>query len=169
MGLKDKIKYVPSVIPTASTAKQTYDYYVDPTVPTIEELREQAEAEKSQAEAKTMKGREEWAVNKEIAKVGKWETVVVQPPALCLSNHQTSTDGNNKNDSGSTHDQGAEFQDDDEDEEDLHTFKVREKELDIPIEEDGDKKDEEAVTFKKRKVADSTMKSRKKKPLRKKD
>lgn len=135
-------------------------------MPTIEELRQQSEAEKVK-----LQGREEWALNKEIAKVGEWETVVSTPPPADPT--QDATTKNEKNaESTSTHDQGAEFQDDDEDQEDLHHFKIKEKEypadLDIAPEQD---QDSEPLTFKKRKKDgnDTTFKSRKKKPLRKKD
>lgn len=161
---KDRHKYTSSTPAAPITpSKRTQSYYVDPTVPTIEELREQAEAEKKQV----VEGREEWAVNKEIAKVGEWETVVAQPPPAASDN---SYKGKNTdtNASTSTHDQAPEFQDDDEDEEDLHSFKIKEKELDVPVHEDDNKEGEE-VTFKKRKLADSGIKSRKKKPLRKKE
>lgn len=149
-----------SYVSNSTPAKKSYDYYVDPTVPTIEELREQAQAEKEQAKA--VEGREEWAVNTQIAKVGEWETVVVQPSVVTETSNDVQKDGKD----GATHDQAAQFQDDDEDEEDLHSFKIKEKELDIPIEGDDEK---QAVTFNKRKLGDSTIKSRKKKPLRKKD
>ncbi|CAO3650894.1 unnamed protein product [Mucor hiemalis] len=160
MDPKDRYKYASSTPPAPITpSKRTQSYYVNPTVPTIEELREQAEAEKQQA----VEGREEWAVNKEIAKVGEWETVAVQAPPPAAS--ENTYKGKN-NESGSAHDQAPEFQDDDEDQEDLHSFKIKEKELDVPI---LDHKEGEEVTFKKRKLADSGMKSRKKKPLRKKE
>lgn len=154
------IAYVPT---TTTTRKTTTDYYVDPTVPTIEELRQQALDESQQTPPAAAEGREEWAVNTEIAKVGEWETVVTQPAFA-----QTHNDANKdtKTDEKAKHDQSAHFQDDDEDEEDLHRFKIKEKELDIPIEE---QEQEETVTFKKRKLGDSAIKSRKKKPLRKKD
>ncbi|CAO0798234.1 unnamed protein product [Mucor circinelloides] len=146
--------------------RKATEYYVSPNVPTIEELRQQSEAEKVK-----LQGREEWALNKEIAKVGEWETVVSTPPAADPT--QDATTKNEKNaESTSTHDQGAEFQDDDEDQEDLHHFKIKEKEypadLDIAPEQD---QDSEPLTFKKRKKDgnDTTFKSRKKKPLRKKD
>ncbi|KAL9537082.1 hypothetical protein MBANPS3_012098 [Mucor bainieri] len=147
--------------------RKATEYYVSPNVPTIEELRQQSEAEKVK-----LQGREEWAVNKEIAKVGEWETVV-STPATAVDSTQNSSSNNDKNaDSTSTHDQGAEFQDDDEDQEDLHHFKIREKEypadLDIGPEQE---QDSEPLTFKKRKNDGdgTTFKSRKKKPLRKKD
>lgn len=131
-------------------------------------MRQQAEDEKRQAEVEKIEGREEWAVNKEIAKVGEWEIVVVQPAAPTISSSNANKNKDSKSEDVSTHDQKAEFQDDDEDEEDLHGFKIKEKELDIPVEEE-DQNGEEIVTFKKRKMGDSSMKSRKKKPLRKKD
>ncbi|KAI8065972.1 hypothetical protein BDF21DRAFT_426749 [Thamnidium elegans] len=150
-------------VPTSTATKKSTDYYVDPTVPTIEELRQQALEESQQTPPAAVEGREEWAVNTEIAKVGEWETVVAQP-TLTHTNNDTNKD--DKTDGKATHDQVAQFQDDDEDEEDLHSFKIKEKELDIPTEEE---KEQETVTFKKRKLGDSAIKSRKKKPLRKKD
>jgi hypothetical protein len=161
---KDRLKYASSSTPVNTAApRKTYDYYVDPTVPTIEELRAQAEAEK-QEKVDAVEGREEWAVNKEIAKVGEWETVA-PPPAPPIQSEKSFNQTNTE--SGSMHDQAPQFQDDEEDEEDLHTFKIKEKELDIPINEEDDKKEE--ITFKKRKLGDSAIKSRKKKPLRKKE
>ncbi|KAL0573268.1 hypothetical protein ABG067_009212, partial [Albugo candida] len=57
------------------------------------------------------------------------------------------------NHGGSMHDQAPQFQDDDEDDqEDLHAFKIKEKELQVPI---GDDNTQEQVTFKKRKLGDS--------------
>lgn len=157
------IAYVPT---TTTTRKTTTDYYVDPTVPTIEELRQQALDESQQTPpAAAAEGREEWAVNTEIAKVGEWETVVTQP-AFAQANNDAKKD--DTTDEKATHDQSAQFQDDDEDEEDLHRFKIKEKELDIPIEQE-EEKEQGTVTFKKRKLGDSAIKSRKKKPLRKKD
>lgn len=155
--------YVPS---STSSVKKNIDYYVDPTVPTIEELRQQAYEEQQQVKAEPVEGREEWAVNTEIAKVGEWETVAAPRPTLSQAYKDANKD--DKLEGKSTHDEAPQFQDDDEDEEDLHSFKIKEKELDIPIEE-GNGKEEEAVTFKKRKLGDSFIKSRKKKPLRKKD
>lgn len=149
-------------VPTTTTTRKTTDYYVDPTVPTIEELRQQALEESQQTPPAAVEGREEWAVNTEIAKVGEWETVVSQP-AFAQTNNDPNKD--DKTDVKATHDQSAQFQDDDEDEEDLHTFKIKEKELAIPIDEE----EKEQITFKKRKLGDSAIKSRKKKPLRKKD
>lgn len=104
-------------------------------------------------------------MNKEIAKVGEWEIVEAPEPSIA----SPSTQKEHKKDEATTHDQKPEFQDDDEDQEDLHTFKIREKEfpadLDITTEDTA-----EDVTFKKRKLGDaSSFKSRKKKPLRKKD
>lgn len=148
-----------SYVSNSTPIKKSYDYHVDPTVPTIEELREQAQAEQQQAKA--AEGREEWAVNTQIAKVGEWETVAVPEPVVT----ETSNEVQNESKESATHDQAPQFQDDDEDEEDLHSFRIKEKELDIPIEGDDEK---QAVTFKKRKLGDSNMKSRKK-TFRKKD
>jgi hypothetical protein len=138
----------------------TADYYVDPNVPTIEELRQQAQAEKTAA----LQGREEWAVNKEIAKVGEWEIVetpvAVTPPSPTLKEKKEET---------TTHDQKPEFQDDDEDQEDLHSFKIREKEFPTDLDTDTVAVDDDSLMFKKRKLGDGAFKSRKKKPLRKKD
>ncbi len=157
---KDRMKYASSTKTTVATpSKRTFDYYVDPTVPTIEELREQAENEKKAA----IQGNEAWAVKKEIAQVGEWETVEAPPPPPSTQS-ETSLP---KETSGSMHDQAPQFQDDDEDDqEDLHAFKIKEKELEVPISDDTQ---EEQVTFKKRKLGDPGIKSRKKKPLRKKE
>jgi hypothetical protein len=165
---KDRHKYASSSTSLDTSTRKTYNYYIDPTVPTIEELRQQAEEEKRKTEMEKIEGREEWAVNKEIAKVGEWETVVSQPVAPLLSSNNANKSNDGKTESTSTHDQKPEFQDDDHDEEGLHGFKIKEKELDIPVEE-GIQNTGEEVTFKKRKLGDSAIKSRKKKPLRKKD
>lgn len=151
--------YVPSSKPAS---KRTVEYYVDPTVPTIEELRQQALEEQQQIKPEAVEGRDEWSVNTEIAKVGEWETVVAQPSSTPQIHHDTK---NESTEGTATHDQAPQFQDDDEDEEDLHTFKLKEKELEVPVFD----KLQEDVTFKKRKLGDSAFKSRKKKPLRKKD
>lgn len=167
VGIQDRYKSPSGSSSADKPIRKATEYYVSPNVPTIEELRQQSELEKTKVQ-----GREEWAVNKEIAKVGEWETVVTKPAV----NSTIDVDGNKnerKNaDSTATHDQGAEFQDDDEDQEDLHHFKIKEKEypadLDILPEQD---QGTEALTFKKRKLGSdsTTFKSRKKKPLRKKD
>lgn len=166
VGLQDRNKYGSTYTTEEKPVRKAVDYYVNPNVPTIEELRQQAQAEKDQTAA--VKGREEWAVNKEIAKVGEWE--IVEAPAPSIT--QPSTQKEYKKDEATTHDQKPEFQDDDEDQEDLHSFKIREKEfpadLDIGNEDPAD--EDTAVTFKKRKLGDTaSFKSRKKKPLRKKD
>lgn len=160
---KDRMKYASSTTKTtiATPSKRAFDYYVDPTVPTIEELREQAENEKKAA----VQGNEAWAVKKEIAQVGEWETVEASPLPLPVVQQQKEFV---KDSSGSMHDQAPQFQDDDEDDqEDLHSFKIKEKELQVPISDDT--QEEAQVTFKKRKLGDSGIKSRKKKPLRKKE
>ena len=151
-------KYTPPA--GTSAPRKAYDHYVDPTVPTIEELRQQAEAEKVEA----VKGREEWAVNKEIAKVGEWETVEAPPPPPVSTQPQEDVKDIKLTTSGPHHD----IPDDDEDEEDLHAFKIKEKELEIPMDDNNDKGED--ISFKKRKLGESSsFKSRKKKPLRKKD
>ncbi|KAI8637227.1 hypothetical protein BD408DRAFT_447800 [Parasitella parasitica] len=169
VGIQDRYK-VPSGSSTADKPirKATTEYYTAPNVPTIEELRQQSQT----AEKQLVQGREEWALNKEIAKVGEWETVVAQPAAnLALDDTDINVRRNNAG-STATHDQNAEFQDDDEDQEDLHHFKIKEKEypadLDIALEAGQDHK--QPLTFKKRKQSDSTsFAPKKKKPLRKKD
>lgn len=128
-------------------------------IPTIEELREQAAAEQRQR----MVGNEEWAVKADVAQVGEWE--IVAPPPAPVRVEKTE---DQKKTTSTTHDQAPELQDDDEGaDEDLNNFKIKEKELptDLAEEETG-----EEVTFKKRKLGgDNLFKSRKKKPLRKKD
>ncbi|CEP11536.1 hypothetical protein [Parasitella parasitica] len=171
VGIQDRYK-VPSgsSIADKPIRKATTEYYTPPNVPTIEELRQQSQA----TEKQPAQGREEWALNKEIAKVGEWETVVTQPaanPALDVDDGNSSERKNNA-ESTAAHDQGAEFQDDDDDQEDLHHFKLKEKEYpaDLDIAPETDQDSQEPLTFKKRKQSDSSsFKARKKKSLRKKD
>ncbi|KAI8087052.1 uncharacterized protein B0P05DRAFT_533504 [Gilbertella persicaria] len=153
--------------PSSSAPDKVLDYHIipnDPAPPTIQELRQQAIA----AGLPVLQGREEWALNKEVAKVGEWETVepVAPPPP-------PPADETNKKQAFTTHDQRPEFQDDDEhDEENLHSFKIREKEFpaDLDIAPEEEQQEGEVVTFKKRKLGsdESGFKARKKKPLRKK-
>ncbi|KAI8349420.1 hypothetical protein BD560DRAFT_410336 [Blakeslea trispora] len=157
VGIADRAKHVSHTLP----AKRTDYYYApQPTIPTIEELRQGKKAEEK--ESPTL-GRDEWAVKKEIAQVGEWETVAqpIMPPSPVQTReiqHEPTT-----------HDQRPEFQDDDEQDDDLHSFKIREKELPV-----DDLADQTEVTFRKRKVANeenegTLFKARKKKPLRKKE
>jgi hypothetical protein len=115
----------------------------------------------AEEQRKKMLGRDEWAVKQDVAQVGEWE-VVAPPKRATVKETQEDT----KTKAGTTHDQAPELQDDDEGDDDLNNFKLREKELPIdPVLDSG-----EEVAFKKRKIGgDSTFKSRKKKPLRKKD
>lgn len=167
VGVQERYKVASGSSSAADTPiRKATEYYVNPNIPTIEELRQQSQAEKQKVE-----GREEWAVNKEIAKVGEWETVVVAKPAANSRLDAAAKTERENAGSTATHDQGAEFQDDDEDQEDLHHFKIREKEY--PADVDILPEDQqEPLTFKKRKADSSdstTFKARKKKPLRKKD
>lgn len=131
------------------------NYYV----PSIHELRNP-----KKEEAVQMGGREEWAIGKEIAKVGNWEVVTPTEPLASTPNKVKKKDQQ----IGTTHDQAPEFQDDDEDKEDLHQFKIKEKEYPDDIQQE--EAPQENVVFKKRKLADSDgIKSKKKKPLRKKE
>ncbi|RCH92657.1 hypothetical protein CU097_011979 [Rhizopus azygosporus] len=148
-----------SRVSRTSTSTGAYGYGANYYVPTIEELRNPTVKEQK------VEGREEWAVSKDVAKVGEWEVVTpVTPP--------TSEPGTTKRDDQqqqrSTHDQAPEFQDDDEgtNEEDLNAFKLKEKEY--PTNAFSIDDSTEQVVFKKRKLADSSI-SRKKKPLRKKE
>ncbi|KAI8372541.1 hypothetical protein EDC96DRAFT_572765 [Choanephora cucurbitarum] len=158
VGIADRWKHTSST-QSALPARKATDYYYapQPVVPTIEELRQ---GKKTTKEVQSQ-GRDEWAVNKEIAKVGEWETVAqpIMPSSPTLKEDQPTT----------THDQRPEFQDDDEQDDDLNSFKIKEKEL--PVEDDVP--DQQEVTFKKRKLAnedsEGLFKSRKKKPLRKKE
>ena len=167
MGIADRLKHTSSA-QSALPARKATDYYYapQPVIPTIEELR-QGKTTKEQ-EIKSTQGRDEWAVNKEIAKVGEWETVA-QPIMPSSSTHDLEKDQPAATTTTTTHDQRPEFQDDDEQDDDLSSFKIKEKEL--PIEDDVP--DQQEVTFKKRKLAnedsEDLFKSRKKKPLRKKE
>jgi hypothetical protein len=70
-----------------------------------------------------LQGRDEWALPQDDAMIGKWQTVSTGAPkgaGTKKTNDQAAT---------TTHDQAPEFQDDDEDqEEDLKEFKIKEKE-----------------------------------------
>ncbi|KAG0745896.1 hypothetical protein G6F57_008725 [Rhizopus arrhizus] len=94
------------------------NYYV----PTIEELRNPSAKNQTLA----TQGREEWAINKEIAKVGEWEVVTPVATPTSSSSNKTRKDDHQT----TTHDQAPEFQDDDDDHtvEDLNSFKIKEKE-----------------------------------------
>lgn len=151
--------------PSASRASRTststgaYGYGANYYVPTIEELRNPTVIEQK------VEGREEWAVNKDVAKVGEWEVVTPVTPPISESG---TTKRDDQQQQRSTHDQAPEFQDDDEgiNEEDLNAFKLKEKEY--PTNAFSIDDSTEQVVFKKRKLADSSI-SRKKKPLRKKE
>ncbi|KAI9483279.1 MAG: hypothetical protein EXX96DRAFT_136687 [Benjaminiella poitrasii] len=163
VGIAERSKYSSTISDQKSSVSKSASsgYSIPPYIPTIDELRQQAEAEK-EAEKCKAEGREEWAVNTQIAKVGEWETVA--QPATESNSDKNKTDQNNTKQT-TMHDQAPEFQDDEEDEEDLHNFKLTEKELPVNTDDTA----QEEVTFKKRKLGDSAFKSRKKKPLRKKD
>ncbi|KAI7907962.1 uncharacterized protein BX663DRAFT_492569 [Cokeromyces recurvatus] len=177
VGIAERSKYSstsvasPSQMSTSSkSTRSTTTTYNSPVyIPTIDELRQQAEDEKNQAERAKLEGREEWAVNTQVAKVGEWE-IIAQPSVDSTAvNNQSDK---NKTKPATTHDQTPEFQDDDEeDEEDLHNFKIKEKELPVDIDNAPGDGEKEEITFKKRKLGggDSIFKPRKKKPLRKKD
>lgn len=177
-GMKDGVKYmsgatITSTLPkaTTSTANRpsrtggvagSYGCAANYYVPTIEELRNPSAKDQTSA----AQGREEWAINKEIAKVGEWEVVTPVAAPTSSSSNKTRKDDHQT----TTHDQAPEFQDDDDDHtvEDLNSFKIKEKEYPDEAHHHHHQEVHEEVVFKKRKLADSD-KSRKKKTLRKKE
>ncbi|KAI8983158.1 ZIP zinc transporter-domain-containing protein, partial [Pilobolus umbonatus] len=95
-------------------------------IPTLEELRSQHTAQMEPV----VEGNEAWAIKKEISQVGEWEIVEVKPPVV--------TEKKQKEESRDTH--SLQLEDDDEDEENLSGYKLKEKEYptDTVIEEETD-------------------------------
>ncbi|KAI7884864.1 hypothetical protein K492DRAFT_204350 [Lichtheimia hyalospora FSU 10163] len=114
-----------------------------PAPPTLEELQG-----KAPTIPQNLQGRDEWALPAVVAEPGEWQTMV---PTKEKSDNKPE-----KKDSG--RDIPPEFQDDEqEDEEDLRNFKIREKEYPVDSlvgDGDDDKKEEDTggAMFKKRKL-----------------
>ncbi|KAF7720837.1 hypothetical protein EC973_005980 [Apophysomyces ossiformis] len=119
-----------------------------------------------------LQGREEWAPRSAIALPGEWQIV---KPTPSPSSESPKTE--KKEARSTTHDQKPEFQDDaeEEDEEDLRNFKIREKEYpDDALEVEAREKEADDATeageglFKKRKAPSQSNIKAKKRNIRKK-
>ncbi|SAL95219.1 hypothetical protein [Absidia glauca] len=114
-----------------------------------------------------LQGRDEWALPQDDAMIGKWQTISTSTPKGDGGNTKKADDT-----ATTTHDQAPEFQDDDEDqEEDLNEFKIKEKEY--PLDHQPTEETAPADTtglFKKRKLGGQKGNmAAKKRMIRKKD
>ncbi|CDH51030.1 predicted protein [Lichtheimia corymbifera JMRC:FSU:9682] len=117
-----------------------------PPPPTLEELQG-----KAPTIPQNLQGRDEWAIPAAIAEPGQWQTML---PAEKKSDNKPEKKDTT---AATSRDVPPEFQDDEqEDEEDLRNFKIREKEYPADaLVDDGDddkKKDTGGAMFKKRKL-----------------
>ncbi|KAI8086074.1 uncharacterized protein BX664DRAFT_359633 [Halteromyces radiatus] len=116
-----------------------------------------------------LQGREEWALPKETAMIGQWQTVSTHQEnhyERYIGKKRTTTEQET-----TTHDQAPEFQDDDDEpQEDLNEFKIKEKEYPVDDEDTLNQSTtiEGSSLFKKRKLTGQNSTS-KKRNIRKKD
>ncbi|KAL1931429.1 hypothetical protein VTP01DRAFT_9571 [Rhizomucor pusillus] len=175
-----------SVTTTTSASQQPYCYWTPspapattsspytPTPPPPPPPSSVSSATEDQQQVQTpsthLQGRDEWALPTPVAAPGEWQTVTpIKKPEESTENKPETQKKT------TTHNDKLEFQDDEEEnEEDLKSFKIREKEFPTDAigdhdEDDSSKAGEDAggSLFKKRKISQQSS-SRKKKPLRKK-
>ncbi|KAI9323550.1 hypothetical protein BX666DRAFT_74592 [Dichotomocladium elegans] len=142
-----------SIYTTSSSAASASTSHIPPP-PTLAELQA------ANATPEILEGKDEWAIPAAIAQPGAWKTVSREPKRVA------ATDENNKK-SGAAGDVPSEFLDDEEDQEDIRHFKIREKEYPADSihtdNDDSNDKDGEVsntAVFKKRKVGQQSGKRR---------